>query len=844
MAEQLQFYGWQRSGVFGLASGALEQGRLRAALTLTLRDRDNAADRVDESVEFLVLGPRDALGLQPGAVVTMMPPPESLNAETTKLVYVELAAPDLPWRYTPEVTSDLSLRPWIVLIVGTPDEIELQPRSMLTFSAMVAAKHPLKESARWAHVQDDGHRLITRLLSPRELEANKPYIAAIVPAFNEQGADAWSEDAGATLPCYHFWRFRTGPEGDFQSLAKRLNAAFPPDPTLGQAPLSYRRVEPPVVLQVRGALAPIGGADTMLQQDVADDVAQLTTPLSDPRGRPIVTLPRYGAPWLADPLATTWGAAANVDPRHRGAAGLGQWAGIALQEQLMDAAAQQVGALDIAAQRIRHLTFGLAAVRSLWERRLPGDPAQRLLLYGPSLRRIVTPTGPALDQVAGKDRPLPPRLFSSAASRVLRVGPARTALAGREVLLPSKILDAANACAPPPERTSDGLPHADRASQAFGLAALDDLLRQGDFDPRRLIERFLVAAEDPEWQDLLADLRDRVRAADLERLSLLPLLEILQAVESRDKERVAALVRSFESLQDLGKELVDEPPDRPCRPVKLSELEAMLTSAVDPTAAEPLVQRRVLNSIDGLGDQPLAPTEVCVGLDFPIWTFLRDQAPDFLLPGVNTIAEDTVVAVESNPAFVDAFLLGLNAQVLSELRWRNVPIAAGCTPTRMFWGQVDIAAGTHKADIRGVSLWANVSSLGSADHQPPPPAGTDLVIVFRSDLFRRYPQTIVYLVPAPMVQGEPNWQIDPPFSGSDRLLPTFQGSVGEDITFFRFDVAPLAAQTRWVVLEEPPPGYSFDNVPVDAADGANFAAATFHNPVRVLIRGDRLIGGE
>src|SRR3712207_6341889 len=143
--------------------------------------------------------------------------------------------------------------------------------------------------------------------------------------------------------------------------------------------------------------------------------------------------------------------------------------------------------------------------------------------------------------------------------------------------------------------------------------------------------------------------------------------------------------------------------------------------------------------ITGLGDQPLAPTEICLGIDFPIWTFLRDHAPDWLLPGVSAIEKDDVVALESNPTFVDAFLLGLNTQVLSELRWRNVPIATGCTPMRMFWGQIDVAANRHRPDIRGVETWPANSPLGHGTHQPPPPASTDLVVVFRSDLFRRYP---------------------------------------------------------------------------------------------------------
>jgi hypothetical protein len=209
------------------------------------------------------------------------------------------------------------------------------------------------------------------------------------------------------------------------------------------------------------------------------------------------------------------------------------------------------------------------------------------------------------------------------------------------------------------------------------------------------------------------------------------------------------------------------------------------------------------------------------------------------------LEEDAVVGMESNPIFVDAFFLGLNAQVLTEFRWRNLRIATGCTPMRTFWGQIDLAGNRPMPDIRGIDVWSDTSTLGDAGHQPPPvTAANDLVLVFRSDLFRRYPKTLVYAAPAPEDGGEPDWEADPPFADGDRLYPTFQGSIGEDITFFRFDIQPTRATGYWIVLEEPPSGYSFrSTIPVSSSvtDGATFADTTFADPVRVLIRGESLI---
>jgi hypothetical protein len=36
-----------------------------------------------------------------------------------------------------------------------------------------------------------------------------------------------------------------------------------------------------------------------------------------------------------------------------------------------------------------------------------------------------------------------------------------------------------------------------------------------------------------------------------------------------------------------------------------------------------------------------------------------------------------VIALQSDPIFIDAYLAGLNTQLLAELRWRNIPSATG-----------------------------------------------------------------------------------------------------------------------------------------------------------------------
>jgi hypothetical protein len=254
----------------------------------------------------------------------------------------------------------------------------------------------------------------------------------------------------------------------------------------------------------------------------------------------------------------------------------------------------------------------------------------------------------------------------------------------------------------------------------------------------------------------------------------------------------------------------------------------------------------VLDTLDGIDD--VGPPEIEPGVDMPTWRLLRDQHPDWLLPGVGLLEKDGVYAFESNPTFVDAFLLGLNTQALGELRWRNLSIATGSTPLRMFWGRVDVSDHDDERridDIVGVGDWTD-TPLGDGGHRPPDATGGNLVLVIRSELFRRYPETLVSAVPAHL-DGDGQPDFDPDHAPDDtvaRSWPIFQGTITDDVTFFGFDLAADDVRRHWIVLEEPPAGYRFrSDLSGPAADGADFARLRLNDPTRVLISGAQLLTG-
>ena len=165
---QLQFFGWWRPpGAAAVSSGALTAGRLSATLALTARDVDNPSDSASRTLGYDLLGPGDVTGLAPGAVVHTYPSAGALNVEVEKAVYAELAAPDLPWRHTVALPQGKVLGPWMVLLVGTPDEIEVAGTTVRLQPSVLDA-HPLTASARGAHVEEDASgRTVARLISTR-----------------------------------------------------------------------------------------------------------------------------------------------------------------------------------------------------------------------------------------------------------------------------------------------------------------------------------------------------------------------------------------------------------------------------------------------------------------------------------------------------------------------------------------------------------------------------------------------------------------------------------------------------------------------------------------------------
>jgi hypothetical protein len=361
-------------------------------------------------------GPGDIVGLDPTTIVRTIPRPDTTNAEPNLLAAVDFDQPELPWAFTPTAASaDGKLRPWLVLVVvrDRPGVSITLPNGallpILTIDDKADEELPnLSESWAWAHAQlldvesgasadsvgsdlaEHPERNVSRLVCPRRLEANARWIACLVPAFDagavrglggspQQTAlsPAWTAPESATLPVYYHWTFQTGPEGDFESLVRRLRP-IEAEATIGRVIMHV--ADASAVLEPRlegddrysnmdGALRAPKAARVNADPPVADaalsqvpdrmrvflqDMTRIFADAADgkldgvePGDTETVGPPVYGGRHARRTTVTdadlTWLQELNTDPRGRVAAFLGADVIRKYQDDVMAACWEQVG---------------------------------------------------------------------------------------------------------------------------------------------------------------------------------------------------------------------------------------------------------------------------------------------------------------------------------------------------------------------------------------------------------------------------------------------------------------------------------------------------------------------
>ena len=201
--------------------------------------------------------------------------------------------------------------------------------------------------------------------------------------------------------------------------------------------------------------------------------------------------------------------------------------------------------------------------------------------------------------------------------------------------------------------------------------------------------------------------------------------------------------------------------------------------------------RRTLTSFENeVPSAPIAATELKsfapefgTAMVEPMLDYFRE----FLLPGLDGIAADSIAQLESNDEFVEAFLLGLNHEMGRELAWRGFPAAPRTTFFRTFWNR-GAHAGSAQADmvrdVTPIADWHPDSALGTHDPAPEAAQARSTIFIVRGQLLQRYPR-------ATILAQRASWSDDGAHVlGSERLLPSFNLFQPPDIAVFGFDLSP------------------------------------------------------
>jgi hypothetical protein len=262
----------------------------------------------------------------------------------------------------------------------------------------------------------------------------------------------------------------------------------------------------------------------------------------------------------------------------------------------------------------------------------------------------------------------------------------------------------------------------------------------------------------------------------------------------------------------LAQRLAIRPIEPPRLAMDLPSAAAKLVLAMAPERAWPnLIAREVVFTFgrDWLRQvEHLVPAMAYPDFDDPMYEKLRDLSAELFLPNIKLIEPETITLLKTNPAFIEAYMVGLNHEFGRELLWREYPTDERGSYFRQFWsvrGLIEpkstLSAEEIKAmyrDIVPIDTWPSPSTLGQ--HRPPQrPKTGDLVLTIRGTLLKRYPNTLIYAQKAHMARDR-NGKLDASMKpviktvasqtdmDAELQFPIFSAEVPPDIRFFGFDL--------------------------------------------------------
>jgi hypothetical protein len=241
---------------------------------------------------------------------------------------------------------------------------------------------------------------------------------------------------------------------------------------------------------------------------------------------------------------------------------------------------------------------------------------------------------------------------------------------------------------------------------------------------------------------------------------------------------------------------------------------------------------------------PLEPVQAAPSFPQPMWQPLRDESVDWIVPGLEDVATNSVGLVVPNQAFIEAYMVGLNQEMGRTLLWNGFPTDQRGTYFRQFWDSraTPQTANQDLHDIKPIVIWPQTAQLGMNSSRTAPPS---VVLLVRADLIRRYPNVVVYAFNNATGSAD---------NEASHVIPLFSGQLTTDVSFYGFPFGvndALQGAGYSFVLEEhpseprfdPPAGTTgfIDPGSVGATTAAAFASNRLQPPTRAIITATLLI---
>jgi hypothetical protein len=660
------------------------------------------------------------------------------------------------------------------------------------------------------------------------------------------------------LPVYYRFEFHTSDEGDFESLVRRLTPRVLPA-EVGERPLDVSQPMPNfpsagTPLELEGALHSIAskptnwtGADkdtfqTALQAFVNLGTSSTDDPAAPNADDPRVVPPIYGR-WHAgvtgvNKTGAGWVDGLNLDPRNRAAGGMGTQVVLEERTQLMASAWQQVAGVIKANQMLRQAQLARAALLQLFRQHFQPVISETLMyLTAPVHARILG--SPITVRAIVRASRVPERMLSATFRRVSR--PRRrigVAPAARNQLITK--VNAGQISIVPAPKPPGGMVSIEQVSSqhppvtvpttpwwqrpllwillllvlllvlfagltvGWGLALI-----LGVVVAAGVIFAFQMLAPTPPPTPApppiaIASLTPQAADAAPQQSGFQILTTGTQpTASSAPPGPDSAQALAFRNaIRDHFGALQSTPSDPPALPaLNLDVLRQTVLTRLDPTVTVPARMRSMV-SYSTITWRPLDPIEpIMAAPEFPqaMYAPLRDLSEQYILPGVELIPPDTMGLLQTNHAFIEAYMVGLNHEMARQLLWNSYPTDQRGSYFRQFW---DVSAYVRQPgdptdpdklrellkDIPPVHTWPKAAPLG--DHENRTDVVVDnVVLIVRGELFKRYPNAIVYAGKAKR-DAQGHRVLDE----TDERYPIFRGTLTPDMTFLGFNLSAADAR--------------------------------------------------